>query len=84
LLKVDGFKIYPNPANDHLILEKPISRELVTINIIDINGKVVKMADLQPSGSITSRINISALSKGEYICQVISPEGNFAKMFIKE
>jgi hypothetical protein len=49
-----------------------------------MNGRVVKAINLQPSGNTISRINISALNKGKYICRVISSEGVFAKLFIKE
>lgn len=84
LLKVNGLNLYPNPANDHLILVNPNSISFSTINIIDMNGRVVKTINLQRSGSAESRINISALTKGEYICKVISQEGNFAKLFIKQ
>ena len=84
LLKVNGLKIYPNPANDYLILENLNSIPLATINIIDMNGRVVKTINLQSSGSYEYKIDISDLSKGEYICQISSHEGNLAKKFIKE
>lgn len=84
LLKVNGLNIYPNPANDHLILETPNALKLATVNIVSMSGRVVETFNLSSSGSSASRINISALTKGEYICQITSEEGTFAKVFTKE
>jgi len=84
LPKVNALRIYPNPANDHLILENSQSIHLSMINIIDINGRVVKTINLQASGSSEYNMDISSLSKEEYICQIISSEGNFSQKFIKE
>ena len=84
LPNVNGFKIYPNPANDYLIFVNPNSVKLASFNIMDMKGSVVKTINLQRSVSPESRINISALIKGEYICQVTSKEGNFAQVFVKE
>ena len=84
ILKVNGLNIYPNPANDLLILGNPNSISIATINIININGSVVKTINLQSSVSAECNIDISALNKGEYICQVRFSEGIFAKTFIKE
>jgi len=81
---INGLKIYPNPANDYLILLNPNFISLSAVNIIDMKGGVVKTIKLQPSGSPESRINISALTKGEYVCQVTSKVRNFAQVFIKE
>lgn len=82
-IKVEGLNIYPNPANDQLILENPKSLHLAAANIVAMNGTVVKTIKFQ-SVSGEYRIDISALSKGEYICQVNSTEENFARKFIKE
>lgn len=84
VLKVNEMNIYPNPANDYLILQHPGAFNIATVNIVNLSGSVVKTLQLQPAGESDSRINISALSKGEYICQVSTPEGNFAKIFFKE
>ena len=84
LPNVNGWNIYPNPANDHLILENQARRHLATINIIDIKGSVVKTINLQSYVGAETRISISPLIKGEYICRVTSPEGVFSKLFMKE
>lgn len=67
-----------------IILENQAPRHLATINIIDIKGNVVKTINLQSYEGAETRINISTLIKGEYICRVTSPEGVFSKLFMKE
>lgn len=84
LLNTNGITIYPNPAKDHLIVECPKALQITTINIVTMNGSLVKTIKYKPSGNSQYRINISAFSKGEYICRVISQQGTFAKVFIKE
>ncbi|HEY3373245.1 MAG TPA: glycosyl hydrolase family 18 protein [Prolixibacteraceae bacterium] len=84
LLRDKGFKIYPNPANDHLIIETPNSLSLGRVNILTINGSIVQTLSLQPAGGTESQVNISGLTRGEYICQVTSGDGIFAKLFVKE
>lgn len=84
LIKIKGLNIYPNPANDHLIVESPHFMNLTTVNILSMNGSLVKTASLEPWGGSQTRINISALSRGEYICQVSSPQGTYTKVFVKQ
>ena len=84
LPNVGGLKIYPNPANEYLILVNPKAVALGWINIMDMKGSVVKTVNLKRSESSESRINISELNKGEYICQVNLREGKFAQVFIKD
>ena len=84
LPKAKELALYPNPANDYILLDIPSVGQHITVNIIDMNGRVIKSIPLQILGSTTSKINISTLKNGEYICQVITSEGSFAKVFRKE
>lgn len=84
LTPINGMNLYPNPANDFLILKNHGNVKVSAISIIDMNGKMVKIINAQPSVEGSSRINISELNKGKYIFRVISQEGVFVKLFVKE
>jgi len=61
----DSIKIYPNPANQFLTINSPISGKF---NIIDQAGKVCLSNDLE--GSL--KIDISNLSSGIYVVNFVS------------
>jgi hypothetical protein len=60
---LDIFKIYPNPANNYIVIEsiQPIN----DIKIFDLSGKLVKTFNSQ-----SLKYNISNLSKGIYIIEI--------------
>lgn len=84
LAKVKGMNLYPNPANQYLLLENHSNVKISNIYIIDMNGKMIKTIDACLTSGNLSRINIAELKKGEYIFRITSKEGVFAKLFIKE
>jgi len=84
LTKATRLNIYPNPANDHLIIETQLSGQTAIIDILNVQGSVVKTINIQKNKGSGTRINISSLSKGEYICRVTSPEGVFPQLFVKK
>ena len=81
--KMNEMNIYPNPANEYLILENSSKVKVISINIIDMNGKIVKVINVQPIAVGSSRINIFDLNQGNYIFRVISPDNVFVKLFVK-
>lgn len=76
--------LYPNPANDYLIVENHSNVMVSEINIVDMNGKMVKVINAWPIEVGPSRIDISELNKGAYIFRAITQEGVFAKVFVKD
>ena len=70
---VSNFEIYPNPARDltniNLVLE---NRERVTLQIIDIAGKVVRTKDYgQLNGAYTLPIGLNDLESGIYFVTLL-------------
>jgi hypothetical protein len=65
-----AFKVYPNPANDFLMLEG----ENATINGIEIYDSRGKLVFRLRSESLT-RVNISALKPGEYFLRMVFDGG---------
>lgn len=73
-------KMYPNPADDMIVLQgtEDLNIKLVTIN--DLNGRNITMID--PAQEI---IDISRLQNGIYILSVVDESNNvFSKKLIKQ
>lgn len=61
-----NIKIYPNPANDFIIIEGLTTSENTTINIYDIQGKLILTKELVENGTI----DLSELNKGVYVVKI--------------
>jgi hypothetical protein len=78
----DAVNIYPNPAKDFVIVEAA-DYQIKTIEVYDINAKLVKSFDTQNSAGLYSA-DISLLNSGLYIFRLISDNGIGFKKIIKE
>lgn len=75
---LSSFNIFPNPVKDKLMIIAE-NNDIVSISILDINGRVIKSLkklDLK-------EIDVSALIAGMYFITITSSEGNSTKKFIK-
>lgn len=83
---IANLDLYPNPAEDKLILgfEAPVS-ENTNLYIFDLAGKVVKVqqADIT-EGQQNLRLNISELPAGIYYLKFKVGELNYTDKFIKQ
>ncbi|MEG2242638.1 MAG: T9SS type A sorting domain-containing protein, partial [Muribaculaceae bacterium] len=70
----NGIKVYPNPAIDFITVKS--EKAITAIHIFDISGT------LQISSKV-SGIDISSLSAGNYLIQVVYDGGVDMKHFIK-
>jgi uncharacterized repeat protein (TIGR01451 family) len=70
--------IYPNPVNDRLHLDLPSGLNLNSINLFDIQGKLVKSFEYQPE------LDFSRLQQGIYILKLNTDRGNYHRKIIKE
>lgn len=80
-LSIANIALYPNPANNFVILE---GENLIgsTINILSINGQIV--ARENAIGNQT-RLNLSQLESGLYLIEVVTTDGsNYRAKFIKQ
>ena len=75
----DAFIFYPNPAKDFVILEFETLHESERMQIFDMRGRMVKIAEAG-AGKKQMQIDISDLSEGTYIIRF----GNAAKKLIVE
>ncbi len=69
--------IYPNPADDYLIVESKNLR-IESYNLSDISGKVIQTGNL----SNDPKINLSGIPSGIYIMELISGTEMFRKKII--
>jgi hypothetical protein len=72
-------RVYPNPANDMIIIETSRVFKENTLSIYNIDGQ--KLLDKQIY-SLKTQINISKLSPGVYFVKLISDEGVEVKKLI--
>ncbi|MES2850426.1 MAG: T9SS type A sorting domain-containing protein, partial [Bacteroidota bacterium] len=81
--KKAGFTIAPNPANDVLYLFTKENAAIKSIQILSIDGQVVKILNEYNTGQ---KISISNLARGTYILKVVYQDnemeyGRFIKMY---
>ncbi|WP_412850401.1 T9SS type A sorting domain-containing protein [Chryseobacterium sp. PMSZPI] len=78
--KAAKVKIYPNPAGDFVTIDtSPLKN--ASARLYDTSGKLIKSTPLK-SGKNT--LNVSELPKGNYIIEILSPEGKTSQKFIKQ
>ena len=77
LAEADPIHIYPNPANDHLVIE---STEMIEkLRIIDITGNVAKEKQV---GNLMIRIPVMDLTNGVYLIELQSSRKQYQKKLI--
>lgn len=70
--------VYPNPASDFLQISSSIKESVKRIEILTINGAVVKRFD-----TYCERIDISPLAAGTYFIRIYTQEGMLTKKWFK-
>ncbi|MFY8091833.1 MAG: PKD domain-containing protein [Chitinophagaceae bacterium] len=75
-----GFVVYPNPTKNNVMVtfETAASTKSVSIQLVDLSGKVVRVQKEQNNASskIQSTINVSNLPSGTYNVLLIDEKGN--------
>jgi hypothetical protein len=69
-MDIPALKVYPNPANDYLMLESE-GATITGIDVYDTQGKVV----LRSHSDALTRVNVTALKPGEYFLRVTLGDG---------
>jgi hypothetical protein len=78
--QTSSFKVYPNPIDDFFQIERNESDQIVALQVIDMNGKVV-INLLNPS--ILDSINVSFLPNGIYILSLLTNKTKYNEKIIK-
>lgn len=77
-IETSNFSIFPNPANDFVIVE---ADNISEISITDLSGKIVYQKNINRS---KERINISTFKSGIYILSVKDEYSVYTQKLIKE
>jgi len=79
-----GLSIYPNPVSNVVTIANPKLVKLKTINIYDINGRLIKLINIGENvKNYKTNINISEFNTGVYIFEINSTLGKEIKQIIK-
>lgn len=81
--ETNGLKVFPNPANNHLIIEGLNPSNTVKIEIFDLRGVIAQTHQVRKFGGKV-RLRIGSLKPGSYVCRITASDGHFSKTFIKE
>ncbi|WP_244875461.1 T9SS type A sorting domain-containing protein [Flavobacterium enshiense] len=75
------FSLYPNPVKDVLNIETKQTIEVSSINIYNQLGQLVLVV---PNAHAISKVDVSALSSGNYFIKINSDKGTSNTKFIKQ
>lgn len=75
------FSVFPNPSNDVINLTNNSNIQINSINITDMNGRIVKSIQLE--GADTAQVNVADLASGMYLMNIASDQGTAVKKVIK-
>ena len=85
ITQVLSMSLFPNPANNQLSVELELDRTTqVTINVYNSIGQLVEQSYTGQMRQDILSIDLTNYEKGVYFLQVITPENNFSKPFIKK
>lgn len=83
---LSGFLLYPNPANGKIYIEFPSNDNILSLEIADTKGSIVKSENyFADSDRIISEImseDVSGLQKGIYIIKIITENNIYLKKFV--
>ena len=74
------FVVYPNPVGNNVFVTTTLSNEKVNVDIVDLQGKVVKHLILT---DMTSDISTAQLAQGTYFIKLYNDKLNVIKKIVK-
>ena len=80
---LDGFSIYPNPANNYIVIEGKTDSEKIHYAIVNVIGGEIKSGDIFSNGnSLNEKISVSGLRGGVYFLQLHDGKNTSAKKIV--
>jgi uncharacterized repeat protein (TIGR03803 family) len=76
--------IYPNPAHDHIYVSLSSGSDEATIQILDMNGRLVSNSVHSLAGTKNIVVNIAALQPGTYVARIHSGDTTATMKLIKQ
>ncbi|WP_185965574.1 T9SS type A sorting domain-containing protein [Flavobacterium zepuense] len=78
---MSSLSVYPNPAKDVVTIANSDSALINSVQVADINGRVVKTANF--SGLANVQVNVADLANGVYMMTVASDKGTSTQKIVK-
>jgi hypothetical protein len=72
--------IFPNPTSDRIIIEVNKNDNALSIELIDMNGKLI-VSDIMQPGMMRKELNVSKLATSYYLLKMFSIEGEFSSTY---
>jgi hypothetical protein len=83
--KEQVIRLYPNPVSDYLNIELDLSTKgKVYGEILDMNGRLISRHALNAFEEELIRVDVSSLSAGMYLIQVVNGEEQYIEKFMKQ
>lgn len=82
--KMGNISVYPNPATSHLVIANDANFESMTIEMLDINGRVVLVDNNSLMNNNQAEITIDHLTPGVYTLRLHNHEGQRTFKIVKQ
>ncbi|MCC5922285.1 MAG: T9SS type A sorting domain-containing protein [Crocinitomicaceae bacterium] len=82
--KMGNISVYPNPATSHLVIANDANFESMTIEMLDINGRVVLVDNNSLMNNNQAEITIDHLTPGVYTLRLHNQEGQRTFKIVKQ
>jgi hypothetical protein len=84
LVADEGWRVYPNPAQEHILLENLAGQVGEgRIDLFDMQGRLLKSWNLPP-GIALNRLHIGEQAPGAYLLKVLTERGIFVEKILKK
>lgn len=77
----NSFTVYPNPANNFITISNGENAIINTVEITDLNGRLVSNNEVNAS---EGQISIANLASGVYILNITTDQGKAVKKIVKQ
>jgi hypothetical protein len=74
-------RVYPNPTSESVNIEIPNLKELASISIFDLTGRLVLTID---SYEILTKIDVSNLNEGTFVLKIMTSNITKTVKFVKQ
>ena len=78
--KIDGVKVYPNPANDLLKIELSSYLNGANLTLTDLSGRILIQQTL--GNSLVHELSLTGLAKGVYLMQITDQQKMFTSKVV--
>ena len=69
-IPVEHLEVYPNPATKMVTVKYDAATSSQNISVTDLNGRVIYDAQPDQTGEVSTKINVSAWSRGVYLLRI--------------